>query len=118
MPGRPSKLMLLTAATVGGIGVVAGAAVDRGVESNRGSAEHMAAPAATPATLAAITQITRRGNRVTPEQVRVLLGHPTEVYRNNPRALCWRYTTPHEVRLCWGPKRQQAWLASSIPPSS
>lgn len=69
-------------------------------------------------TAASIAEITRNGNRVTPEQVRALLGNPAEIYRDNPRALCWRYTTPYEIRMCWGPKRQRPWIASSVPPSA
>lgn len=55
------------------------------------------------------------GNRMTPAQVAQLLGRPDEVYRNNPRALCWRYTAPYRIEMCWGPKRQQAWIAHNIP---
>ena len=56
------------------------------------------------------------GNKMTPPQVRELLGEPTEVFRNNPRALCWRYDTGSgETRMCWGPKRKQAWISTTIP---
>ena len=64
---------------------------------------------------AAVEQFTQAGNRMTPSEVLRLLGQPTEVYRNNPRALCWRYTVPYEIRMCWGPKRRQAWIADNIP---
>jgi hypothetical protein len=64
---------------------------------------------------AGVTEFTSAGNRMTPVEVRMLLGEPTEVYRNNPRALCWRYTAPYEIKMCWGPKRQQAWISDNIP---
>jgi hypothetical protein len=54
---------------------------------------------------------------MTPDDARRALGMPTEVFRDNPRALCWRYETPFEIRMCWGPKRQRAWIAHSIPRS-
>jgi hypothetical protein len=55
-------------------------------------------------------------NQMTPAEVAQLLGKPTEVYRDNPRALCWRYDAPYEIRMCWGPKRKRAWIATNIPP--
>jgi hypothetical protein len=55
-------------------------------------------------------------NRMTPDRVRRLFGEPDEVFRDNPRALCWAYTSPYEIRMCWGPKRQAAWIAHNIPP--
>lgn len=60
---------------------------------------------------AAVRQFTKDGNRTTPEQAALLFGRPTEVYRDNPRALCWRYETPYEMQMCWGPKRARAWIA-------
>lgn len=77
-------------------------------------------PAETPTyaeiTAAAVEAFTAAGNRMTPEQVSRLLGQPSDVYRDNPRALCWRYTSPYRIDMCWGPKRQQAWIAHNIPP--
>jgi hypothetical protein len=54
-------------------------------------------------------------NRMTPDRVRHLFGEPDEVFRDNPRALCWAYATPYEIRMCWGPNRQAAWIAHNIP---
>ena len=65
---------------------------------------------------AAVHEFQASGNRMTPEQVMRLLGEPDEVYRDNPRALCWRYSVPYTIRMCWGPKRQRAWIAHNIPP--
>jgi hypothetical protein len=67
---------------------------------------------------AAVKQFTDSRNQMTPEQVSALLGRPTQVYRDNPRALCWRYESPYEIRMCWGPKRERAWIAYSIPRDS
>jgi hypothetical protein len=67
-------------------------------------------------TAAAVHDFQAAGNRMTPTQVQRLLGKPDEVYRNNPRALCWSYSVPYTIKLCWGPKRQQAWIATNIPP--
>lgn len=64
---------------------------------------------------AAVHEFQDARNRMTPAQVLRLLGKPDHVFRNNPRALCWRYTAPYEVRMCWGPKRRQAWIAHNIP---
>jgi hypothetical protein len=55
-------------------------------------------------------------NRMTPDQVQELFGEPDQVFRDNPRALCWAYVTPYEIRMCWGPKRQAAWIGHNIPP--
>jgi hypothetical protein len=54
-------------------------------------------------------------NRMTPDEVRELFGEPAEVFRNNPRALCWSYATPYEIRMCWGAKRKAAWISHNIP---
>jgi hypothetical protein len=64
-------------------------------------------------TEAAVETFLQSGNQMTPAQVLRLLGKPHEVFRNNPRALCWRYSAPYEIRMCWGPKRRQAWIAVS-----
>jgi hypothetical protein len=76
-------------------------------------------PSATPSVAdiqaAGVREFTAAGNQMTPTEVLHLLGKPTEVYRNNPKALCWRYDAPHEIKMCWGPKRKQAWIATSIP---
>ena len=54
------------------------------------------------------------GNQMTPAQVRVLFGEPDEVFRANPKALCWRYLEDDSgVAMCWGPKRDQAWISAS-----
>ena len=55
------------------------------------------------------------GNRMTPDEVRRSFGQPDEVFRDNPRALCWAYYRPYKVRMCWGPKRQAAWISFSVP---
>jgi hypothetical protein len=65
---------------------------------------------------AAVRQFQAAGSRMTPAEVLRLLGKPDEVFRDNPRALCWRYSAPYEIRMCWGPKRRQAWIAHDIPP--
>jgi hypothetical protein len=69
-------------------------------------------------TAAAVREFQAARNRMTPAQVLRLLGKPDQVYRNNPRALCWRYTAPYVIEMCWGPKRRQAWIAHNIPPNS
>jgi hypothetical protein len=54
------------------------------------------------------------GNRMTPSEVRVLFGKPDEVFRENPRALCWRFVeTDIEVRMCWGAHRKQALFSAT-----
>lgn len=84
-----------------------------------GPAFHESRQARTPSVadiqVAGVKEFTASGNKLTPAQVLELLGKPTEVYRNNPRALCWRYDAPYEVKMCWGPKRKQAWIATNIP---
>ena len=50
---------------------------------------------------------------ITREQVREILGSPQAVFRRNPRAECWAYTTPAPARMCFGPKRHLAWAAWS-----
>jgi hypothetical protein len=67
-------------------------------------------------TAAAVRDFQATRNRMTLAQVLQLLGKPDDVYRNNPRALCWSYNVPYVIRLCWGPKRQRAWIAHNIPP--
>jgi hypothetical protein len=66
-------------------------------------------------TASGVHEFLAAGNQMTPAQVLGLLGKPDEVYRDNPRALCWRYTAPFEIRMCWGPKRRQAWIATNTP---
>lgn len=66
-------------------------------------------------TAAAVSDFQAAGNRMTPAQVLRLLGEPDEVYRNTPRALCWRYGVPYTIKMCWGSRRQQAWIAHNIP---
>ena len=64
---------------------------------------------------AGVQEFMAAGNQMTPDEVLQLLGRPTEVYRNNPRALCWRYDGAYEIRMCWGLKRKQAWISTNIP---
>jgi hypothetical protein len=52
------------------------------------------------------------------DEVRSLLGAPASVYRDNPRAQCWAYHSPYEVRMCFGQKRRLAWWASNVPRAS
>jgi hypothetical protein len=66
-------------------------------------------------TAAAVRDFQAAGNRMTPAEVLRLLGKPDAVYRNNARALCWSYSVPYTIKMCWGPKRQQAWIAHNIP---
>ena len=55
---------------------------------------------------------------MTEDEVRGILGTPAVVFRDNPRAQCWAYHSPYEVRMCFGPKRRLAWWASNVPPKS
>lgn len=64
---------------------------------------------------AAVREFHAAGNRMTPEEVRQSFGEPDEVSRNSPRALCWAYHQPYQVRMCWGPKRQAAWIGHNVP---
>jgi hypothetical protein len=63
-------------------------------------------------TLAAVRQLE---GLETQAEVRKLLGRPHEIYRNNPRAQCWRYTAPYELQMCFGAKRRLAWWAGNVP---
>jgi hypothetical protein len=63
---------------------------------------------------AAVRAFQEAGNRMTPDEVRHSFGAPDAVFRNNPRALCWSYASPYEIRMCWGPRRQAAWIATSV----
>jgi hypothetical protein len=65
--------------------------------------------------VAAVREFQEIGNGMTPVEVRRSFGEPDEVFRNNPRALCWAYHAPYEVRMCWGPKRRSAWIATNVP---
>ena len=65
---------------------------------------------------AAVRAFQEAGNRMTPDEVRHSFGEPDAVLRNNPRALCWSYAGPYEIRMCWGPKRQAAWIATNVKP--
>ena len=65
--------------------------------------------------LAGVKALTSARDGMTPAQARGLLGQPTEVFRDNARALCWRYDTPYEVRMCWGPKRRSPWVSVQVP---
>src|SRR5712691_757117 len=59
--------------------------------------------------------IARLQGLMTQDEVRALLGTPATVFRDNPRAQCWAYHSPYEVRMCFGPKRHLAWWASNVP---
>jgi hypothetical protein len=79
---------------------------------------HTSAPTHADVMAAAVREFGAAHNRMTPAQVLRIMGKPTQVYRNNPRALCWRYTAPYMIQMCWGPKRRQAWIAHNIPPEA
>jgi hypothetical protein len=64
---------------------------------------------------AAVRQFVEARNRMTPDEVRRSFGEPDEVFRKNPRALCWAYHDPYQVRMCWGPKRKSAWIGHNVP---
>jgi hypothetical protein len=48
-------------------------------------------------------------------EVIAVLGTPDRVFRRNPRAECWAYDGPYEIRMCFGPKRRLAWFSHNIP---
>ena len=91
------------------------AALAVGVAALREAREANGPPTYAEITAAGVREFMAAGNRMTPVRVLRLFGKPDAVYRNNPRALCWRYTAPYEIRMCWGPKRQRAWIATNIP---
>jgi hypothetical protein len=64
---------------------------------------------------AAVREFVEARNRMTPDEVRRSFGEPDEVFRNNPRALCWAYHAPYQIRMCWGPKRKSAWIGHNVP---
>jgi hypothetical protein len=64
---------------------------------------------------AAVRAYTDARNRMTPNEVRRSFGEPDEVFRNNPRALCWAYHSPYRIRMCWGSKRKSAWIGHNVP---
>lgn len=63
----------------------------------------------------AAASIARLHGLMSQDDVRALLGTPATVFRDNPRAQCWAYHTPYEVRMCFGPKRRLAWWATNVP---
>lgn len=63
----------------------------------------------------AVREFIDSGNRMTPDDVRRSFGEADEVFRNNPRALCWAYHSPYQIRMCWGPKRKAAWIGHNVP---
>lgn len=63
----------------------------------------------------AVAEFSESRNRMTPDEVRRSFGDPDEVFRNNPRALCWAYHSPYQIRMCWGPKRKAAWIGHNVP---
>jgi hypothetical protein len=84
--------------------------------------------AATPGVLsdASISQLRQHmaHHRTTREYVRATLGNPASIYRDNPRAECWAYWAPgggtgreqpYEIQMCFGPKRNLAWMAGGGP---
>ena len=73
------------------------------------------APSETERFEAAIRDFHAAHGRMTPPEVRQSFGPPDEVFRNNPRALCWAYRAPYRVRMCWGPKRRGAWIGHNVP---
>lgn len=73
-------------------------------------------PTSAEITASAVREFQPARNRMTPAQVLRFLSKPDDVYRNNPRALRWRYTVPYTIEMCWGSKRRQTLIAHSIPP--
>jgi hypothetical protein len=96
--------------------VVAIASLAVAVAAYREAREATQPPTYAEITAAAVHEFQAAGNRMTPAQVLRILGKPDEVYRNNPRALCWSWSVPYTIKMCWGPKRQRAWIAHNIPP--
>ena len=70
-----------------------------------------------PATYAEVgaASVAKLRGLMTQDQVRTILGTPAVVFRDNPRAQCWAYHSPYEVRMCFGAKRRLAWWASNVP---
>jgi hypothetical protein len=66
---------------------------------------------------AAVREFHEARNRMTPDEVRRSFGEPDDVFRKNPRALCWAYHSPYRIRMCWGPKRKSAWIGHNAPPN-
>jgi hypothetical protein len=96
--------------------LVAVAALAVAIAAYREARQAAEPPSYAEITAAAVHDFQAARNGMTPAQVLRLLGEPDEVFRNNPRALCWSYSVPYTIRLCWGPKRQRAWIAHNIPP--
>ena len=70
-----------------------------------------------PATYAEVgaASVAKLQGLMTQDDVRAVLGTPAVVFRDNPRAQCWAYHSPYEVRMCFGPKRRLAWWSSNVP---
>jgi hypothetical protein len=98
--GRAAVVALVAVAVIGGLLVYRSATAPTGRER----------------IAAAVSAFQQAGNRMTPVEVRHSFGEPDAVFRNNPRALCWSYASPYEIRMCWGPKRQAAWIATNVTP--
>ena len=105
----------MTKALIGVTFLMAAAALAVAVAAFREARESNEPTTLAEITAAGVREFTEAGNRMTPAQVAQLIGKPDQVYRNNPRALCWRYLVPYTIEMCWGPKRQQAWIAHNIP---
>lgn len=103
-------------ALIGTALLVAVAALAVAIAAYRETTQAAEPPTYAEITAAAVHDFQASGNRMTPPQVLRLLGEPDVVFRDNPRALCWSYSVPYTIRLCWGPKRQRAWIAHNIPP--
>ena len=96
--------------------LVAVAALAVAFAALRGERQANEPPTHAEITAGAVRHFQASHNRMTPDHVLRLLGKPDQVYRDNPRALCWRYTAPYVIEMCWGPKRRQAWIAHNIAP--
>jgi hypothetical protein len=63
----------------------------------------------------AVSVFLRFHGRMTPNEVRASFGNPDEVVRDNRRALCWAYRSPYHIEMCWGAKREAAWIGHNVP---
>jgi hypothetical protein len=81
--GRAAVVALMAVAVVGGLLVYRSAT----------------APTDRERIAAAVRAFQEAGNRMTPDEVRHSFGEPDTVFRNNPRALCWSYANPYEIRI-------------------
>jgi hypothetical protein len=114
--GAPCHHLSVTKASVGAGLLLSAAALVVAIAAFRETRQANVPPTDAEIAAAAVREFQAAGNRMTPAQVLRLLGEPDQVYRNNPRALCWRYMAPYVIEMCWGPKRRRAWIAHNIPP--